>query len=67
MTQVIHSSIRLATRAALVGLGLISATAFHQQAYAMSTDTLVLNMSEDAYKGDAMFTVAVDGKQINAS
>lgn len=65
MTQVIKSSIGLATRAALVGLGLISATAFPQQAYAMSTDTLVLNMSEDAYKGDAMFTVAVDGKQIN--
>ena len=28
------------------------------------SDTLVLNMSEDAYLGDAQFTVAVDGKQL---
>jgi uncharacterized protein (TIGR01370 family) len=28
------------------------------------SDTLVLTMSEDAYKGDAQFTVAVDGKQL---
>jgi uncharacterized protein (TIGR01370 family) len=27
-------------------------------------DTLVLNMSEDAYKGDAQFTVSVDGNQL---
>ncbi len=29
-----------------------------------STDTVVLNLSEDAYLGDAEFTVSVDGKQI---
>lgn len=29
-----------------------------------SVDTLTLNMSEDAYQGDAQFTVAVDGKQV---
>jgi hypothetical protein len=28
------------------------------------SDTLVLSMSEDAYKGDAQFTVAVDGRQL---
>ena len=28
------------------------------------SDTLVLSMSEDAYQGDAQFTVAVDGKQL---
>jgi hypothetical protein len=28
------------------------------------SDTLVLNLSEDAYLGDAEFTVSVDGKQI---
>jgi hypothetical protein len=27
-------------------------------------DTLVLKISETAYKGDAQFTVAVDGKQV---
>lgn len=27
-------------------------------------DTLVLNMAEDAYQGDAQFTVSVDGQQI---
>ena len=29
-----------------------------------SVDTLVLNMSETAYKGDAQFIVSVDGKQV---
>jgi uncharacterized protein (TIGR01370 family) len=28
------------------------------------SDTLVLTMSEDAYKGDAQFTVSVDGRQL---
>jgi len=31
------------------------------------SDTLVLNMSEDAYQGDAQFTVAVDGKQVGGT
>ncbi|MGI4745027.1 MAG: carbohydrate-binding domain-containing protein [Janthinobacterium lividum] len=65
MTHINHLPIRSAGRAVLVGLGLISATAFHDQAYAMATDTLVLNMSEDAYNGDALFSVAVDGVQVN--
>nr|WP_294508907.1 carbohydrate-binding domain-containing protein [uncultured Rhodopila sp.] len=30
-------------------------------------DTLVLNMAEDAYNGDAQFTVAVDGQQIGGT
>src|SRR5262249_29472769 len=28
------------------------------------SDTLVVNMSEDEYKGDAKFTVSMDGKQL---
>ncbi|MGA8193020.1 MAG: carbohydrate-binding domain-containing protein [Acetobacteraceae bacterium] len=31
------------------------------------SDTLVLSMSEDAYKGDAQFTVSVDGKQLGGT
>ena len=31
------------------------------------SDTLVLSMSEDAYQGDAQFTVAIDGKQLGGS
>jgi hypothetical protein len=31
------------------------------------TDTLVLNMAEDPYDGDAQFTVAVDGQQIGGT
>ncbi|HET6608090.1 MAG TPA: carbohydrate-binding domain-containing protein, partial [Rhodopila sp.] len=30
-------------------------------------DTLVLNMAEDPYQGDAQFTISVDGKQIGAT
>ena len=30
-------------------------------------DTLVLNLSEDAYKGDAQFTVSVDGAQLGGT
>ena len=30
-------------------------------------DTLVLNMAEDPYQGDAQFTIAVDGKQIGGT
>jgi len=32
-----------------------------------ATDSLVLNLSEDAYKGDAQFTVSVDGQQLGAT
>ena len=31
------------------------------------SDTLVLNMAEDAYQGDAQFTVSVDGKQVGGT
>jgi uncharacterized protein (TIGR01370 family) len=31
------------------------------------SDTLVLSMSEDAYKGDAQFTVSVDGRQLGGT
>jgi hypothetical protein len=31
------------------------------------SDTLVLSISEDAYKGDAQFTVAIDGKQLGGT
>ena len=31
------------------------------------TDTLVLGISEDAYQGDAQFTVAIDGKQLGGT
>ena len=31
------------------------------------SDTLVLSMSEDAYQGDAQFTVSVDGKQLGGT
>ncbi|MDQ2763928.1 MAG: hypothetical protein M3Y22_10735 [Pseudomonadota bacterium] len=31
------------------------------------SDTLVLNMAEDAYQGDAQFTVSVDGQQIGGT
>ena len=31
------------------------------------SDTLVVSMSEDAYQGDAQFTVAIDGKQLGSS
>ena len=32
-----------------------------------ATDTLVLNLSEDAYLGDAQFTVSVDGQQVGGT
>ena len=33
----------------------------------ITTDTLALNLSEDAYQGDAQFIVSVDGKQLGAA
>ena len=33
----------------------------------LGSDTLVLHLSEDAYLGDAQFTVAVDGKSLGAA
>jgi hypothetical protein len=37
---------------------------FSGGSFGSGSDTLVLNLSEDAWKGNAQFTVAVDGKQI---
>jgi membrane-associated protease RseP (regulator of RpoE activity) len=37
------------------------------QTVGSGTDTLVLKISEDAYRGDAQFTVSVDGKQIGGT
>lgn len=34
---------------------------------ALSADTLTLLMSEDAYQGDAQFTIAVNGKQVGGT
>ncbi|MCJ2011551.1 hypothetical protein MKK53_03285, partial [Methylobacterium sp. J-076] len=31
------------------------------------SDTLVLKLSEDAYKGDAQYTISVDGKQVGGT
>ncbi len=33
----------------------------------ITSDTLVLNLSEDAFQGDAQFTVSVDGKSLGAA
>ena len=38
-----------------------------QPAATLKPDTLVLNLSEDAYAGDAQFSVAVDGAQLGAA
>ena len=43
------------------------ATAVPSAATGSGSDTLVLGMSEDAYQGDAQFTVAVDGKQLGGT
>ena len=34
---------------------------------AAASDTLVLHLSEDAYKGDARFTVSIDGKTLDTA
>jgi hypothetical protein len=42
-------------------------TAVPAPAVGSGSDTLVLQVSEDAYKGDAQFTVSVDGKQLGGT
>jgi hypothetical protein len=42
-------------------------TAVPAPAVGSGSDTLVLQVSEDAYKGDAKFTVSVDGKQVGGT
>ncbi len=46
-------------------LSLLSAGS--QSLTVLQQDTLVLQMSEDAYQGDAQFTVSVDGKQVGGT
>ena len=43
------------------------ATAIPAAAIGSGSDTLVLNVSEDAYQGNAQFTVSVDGKQLGGT
>jgi aryl-phospho-beta-D-glucosidase BglC (GH1 family) len=43
------------------------ATAVASAASGTVQDTLVLQLAEDAYKGDVQFTVSVDGKQMGAA
>jgi Ca-dependent carbohydrate-binding module xylan-binding/Cellulase (glycosyl hydrolase family 5) len=42
-------------------------TAVPSPAIGSGSDTMVLNVSEDAYLGDAQFTVSVDGKQLGGT
>ena len=52
------------TTAAPPGAGPTPTTTPGAVSVGSGADTLVLNMAEDAYQGDAQFTVSVDGKQI---
>ncbi|MGI4943103.1 MAG: beta strand repeat-containing protein [Janthinobacterium lividum] len=47
--------------------GTTVAGSFAAQPAAAPTDLLVLNLSEDAFLGDAQFTVSVDGQQLGAA
>ena len=47
--------------------GVTDASAIPSPATGSGADTLVLSVSEDAYLGDAQFTVAVDGKQLGGT
>jgi hypothetical protein len=47
--------------------GETDATAIPSPATGSGADTLVLSVSEDAYLGNAQFTVAVDGKQLGGT
>jgi hypothetical protein len=47
--------------------GATDATAIPSPATGSGADTLVLSVSEDAYLGNAQFTVAVDGKQLGGT
>ena len=42
-------------------------TAVPSPAIGSGSDTIVLNVSEDAYQGNAQFTVSVDGKQLGGT
>jgi hypothetical protein len=58
--------------AALMGQGpksfnVTDATAVPSPAIGSGSDTMVLNVSEDAYLGNARFTVSVDGKQLGGT
>ena len=58
--------------AALMGAGpksfsVTDSTAIPSPATGSGSDTLVLSVSEDAYQGNAQFTVSVDGKQLGGT
>jgi hypothetical protein len=49
------------------GFSVTDSTAIPSPAIGSGADTLVLKVSEDAYQGDAQFTVAIDGKQLGGN
>jgi hypothetical protein len=53
--------------ASLLSNGAISFKTVSNDATTPSTSTLTLNMSEDAYQGNAQFAVSVDGKQMGGT
>ncbi len=56
----------LATPATTVTTATASATPF-TMSVGSGSDTLILKVSQDAYNGDAQYTVSVDGKQIGGT
>lgn len=67
MISAFKPSLRLTKRNVLAGLTLLSGMSAYTRAEAAGADTLVLNVSEDAYAGDAAFTVSIDGNQVGGA
>lgn len=67
MISAIKPSIRLSKRNLFAGLTLLSGMTEYRSARAAGADTLVVNVSEDAYKGDTSFTISVDGSQVGGA
>jgi beta-glucanase (GH16 family) len=61
VTQASINNVNIAGSA--LALGTTGAKSFSFQQAAQATDTLVLGVSEDAWQGDARYTVSVDGQQ----
>ncbi len=49
------------------GFSVTDSTAVPSPAIGSGSDTMTLNVSEDAYQGNAQFTVSVDGKQLGGT
>jgi hypothetical protein len=49
------------------GFSVTDSTAIPSPAIGSGSDTMILNVSEDAYQGNAQFTVSVDGKQLGST